>query len=584
MQTQKDNQKTVLKKQIDFLRLIHPFLNETMYHTECIELRVIKRQANLPNYKSLNLWRTDNKSLEYYETFLNKINNKPVCVYYSVFSFDYNKECYKADGKPFQKGRINNQNSLYTQILIMDFDNISEEEYQKQKDIFKKLDIETISVFTGNGYQDIILLKEKVYDTKILKSFTDLLISKGFNVDPTIIDPARIMRMPYTYNCKAFDSKSKNYSEKPKAIRTYIKNKTEKRYPVSEIFDKINMLPDKNKKTTKIKSDSELEDKLISFPALIEFKKIYPALENYNIPVAIKNMLMSTREGYRNKALLFLVPYLRNGLNLDITTIKKILSIWAANCKPQLDVQFVKNEIDRLLTYDFNKKAGKYDESMKKEFGALNLKNKKDVYKKNEGKVIIPNKIFDLYSSLSDCSVKIYFLMKVQENLKNKSSWTTDELLQFTKISTSTFYRNIPHLLDAMLVEKIEMNRKTGQPTTYSLKNCNLSKGFTIFDPGTIENMVFNENKKLTDGEIKLYTYLYYSTGSNGETWKSQETIGKAINKKRNSISEMTDSLSKKEYLIKEIFVGEDNKPHNRYIINYMSSSSSSSSSLSVYY
>ena len=204
------------------------------------------------------------------------------------------------------------------------------------------------------------------------------------------------------------------------------------------------MLPDKNKKTTKIKSDSELEDKLISFPALIEFKKIYPALENYNIPVAIKNMLMSTREGYRNKALLFLVPYLRNGLNLDITTIKKILSIWAANCKPQLDVQFVKNEIDRLLTYDFNKKAGKYDESMKKEFGALNLKNKKDVYKKNEGKVIIPNKIFDLYSSLSDCSIKIYFLMKVQENLKNKSSWTTDELLQFTKISTSTFYRNIP--------------------------------------------------------------------------------------------------------------------------------------------
>ena len=71
-----------------------------------------------------------------------------------------------------------------------------------------------------------------------------------------------------------------------------------------------------------------------------------------------------------------------------------------------------------------------------------------------------------------------------------------------------------------------------------------------------------------------------------GKRGKVKETIGKAINKKRNSISEMTDSLSKKEYLIKEIFVGEDNKPHNRYIINYMSysSSSSSSSSLSVYY
>ena len=576
-----EDMKNVSTKQLNFLKLIHPFLDEHIYHNECIELRPIKRQENLLSCKSLNLWSISEKSLVYYDNFLKKINGLPMCLYYSVFTLDYNKKCFNSEGKLFQKGRINNQNALYTQILVMDFDDITNDQYEQQKEILKKLGINTISIFTGHGYQDIILLNEKTYDTNILKNFTNLLLKKGFSVDSSIIDSARVMRLPYTFNCKAFDSKSKYFSADPEPIKVEILNSTEKRYSLKEIFTKISTIPNKTEKKQVNKTLFIQKNNLQKNTILLnDFENYYPMLKTYEIPDAIKKMLMMTKEGLRNKALLFLVPYLRNHLQFDIPLIKEILSIWGTNCIPKLDSQFVKKEVERLLTYNFNSKIGKYDESLKNEFGILDFGDK-DQYKTNAGNIIVSNKIFDLYPILSDCSLKIYYLMKVQNNLKNKSCWTADEIVDIAKISLPTFYRNITYLTKSSLVLKTEPDKKKGQPTTYSLLDLDLSKGYTFFNTSTIENMVFNENKKLTDGEIKLFTYLYFSTGNNRETWKSQDTIGKAIGKKRNSVSEMTKNLNKKEYLKKEFFIGEDNKPHNRYIINYSFSSSSSSS---VYY
>lgn len=567
-----------IEKQLEFLSLVHPFLNENTYHVECLEVRPISRTNSL-NFNSLNLWRTDEKSIVYYENFFAKVNNKPICLYYSVFTLDYEKKCYKSNGVEYQKGNINNQNALYTQVLVMDFDNISEELYQKQKKILEDIGIETISIYSGHGYQDIILLKEKVYDKNILKTFTGLLLQKGFDVDSSIVDPARVMRLPFTYNCKSFDEKSKQYQNNPSPRRTYIKSTTTKRYNVKEVFEKLKNL---NNKEICTQSLISANTNLININKE-NFIQTYPALKNYNIPSAVKRMLMSTKEGYRNKVLLFVVPFFRNYLQLDITTIKQILSIWANNCIPVLDVKFVRTEVERLLTYDYNNNLGTYDVLMKKEFGILETDIlDKELYKKNSGRIVIPNEIFKLYPFLSDCSVKIYYLMKAQENLKKQNKWTTKELLQITKISAATFYRNITYLLKYSLVEKIEANKKSGQPAMYLLSSQPIISNYTIIDVGTIENMIFHQDKNLTDGEIKLYTYLYYSTGKNKETWQSQDTIGKAIGKKRNSVSEMTDNLDKKEYLKKEIYIGEDNKPHNRYIINYLSIPPSFSSIITV--
>lgn len=572
---------TQLEQQMKFLQLIHPFLKEEAYHEECLELRPIRRTSGFP-FKSLNLWRLDDKSIEFYKNFLYRINGSPVCLYYSVFTFDSKMECYKPDGTLYQKGCINNQNVRYTQILVMDFDGITDEEYLKHKWTLLDLDIETISIFTGHGYQDIILLNERIYDKDILKNFTNLLLSRGIPVDPSIIDPARVMRMPYSFNCKAYDSKSNYFSSNPEPIPVRVLGMTERRYSAEEIFQKIRSLPS-------INGEFEVENKEKNLPTTIEeelletidldrakevnwsipFEEIYPMLKDIDIPEPIRKMLYSTRKGYRNKSLLFLVPFLRNYLGLEINIIKEIISIWATRCIPQLEVPFARSEVDRLMTYDYDAKIGKYDDEMREEFGVIDL-GEKDVYERNLGKVVIPNQIFSLYDSISDCAVKIYYAMKAEEVLSNKKEWIMEDILKVANISQATFFRNIKDLTKFNLVEKTRANKKLNQPAKYFLvKIKDISKGYTTFNPGIIENMIYHQKKSLTDGEIKLFTYLNFLTGNKRETWKSQEEIGKAINKKRNSVSEMIASLEEKGYIIKEGFRSENLTEHKRYIINY---------------
>lgn len=562
-----------LQKQLEFLQLIHPFLKEQTYHNECIEIRPIKRTPGYP-IKSLNLWRIDEKAVDYYKKFLYKINGIPVCLYYSVFAFDSRQEYYKPDGTLYQKGCINNQNSKYTQILVMDFDGISEEEFNNQISILKSLGIETIDIFTGHGYQSIILLNERIYNKDILKDFTNLLLQKGFLVDDKIVDSARVMRMPFSFNCKAYDKNSKYYSDNPQPVEVTLLNLAYRRYSSDDIFFLISSLPDVNVSKEKTEH-SDQSDKIANYetktnlPDDFDIVEWYPMLKDKKLPEAVKNILYQTREGYRNKVLLFIIPFFRNYLQLEVSDIKDILSIWATRCIPRLEPSFVRKEVERLLTYEFDGNCGKYDESMKKEFGVLDI-GEKDLYVLHSGKVLIPNQVFELYDSLSDGAVKLYFSMKAQEQLSSKKSWEIEEIMGFSNISKATFHRNIKELINFGLVLKHQGNRRAQEKTLYSLyKQLHFPTGYTLFDVGTIENMIHNAQKRLTDGEMKLFTYLYYKASVKGETWASQDKIALAIGKKRNSVSEMTDNLHHKKYLIKETYTGEDKKLHSRYIINY---------------
>lgn len=571
-----------MEKQLEFLRLVHPFLNEEDYSEVCMEIRPIRRTSGYP-LKSLNLWQINEKALHFYEKFLNRINGQAVCLYYSVFAFNSQKACYKADGTMYQKGKINNQNAEFTQVLVMDFDGISEKEYKHYKHIFKDLNIETISIFSGHGYQDIILLSERIYDKKILEQFTGLLLQKGFPVDSSIKDPARVMRMPYSFNAKAFDEKNKHHHEKPELIPTKILSWTEKRYHLEEVFQQLMSLSDKNtgepikdsfeEKTSPstIKtnsSDNLVENDLEEMNRLL-LNELYPLLEGEDIPLPIQRMLYQTREGFRNKVLMFLIPYLRNHLALKVDEIKEIISIWAGQCEPKLDIPFARMEAERILNYQYTGKLGAYDDDMKKEFGRLDF-GELDVYERNRNRVVIPNQVFRLYDTLSEGAVKIYFAMKAQAYLSPKKAWEQEDIEKFAAVSKATFYRNIKELMKFSLVEKIKGSKKEGTKTTYRLIDPeHLPHGYTLFDAGTIENMIHHEYKSLTTGELKLYTYLSYITRNLTETWMSQERIGKEINMPRTTVCYLTGKLEEKQYIDKETYKGEDNKDHCRYRLNY---------------
>jgi len=553
-----------LNKIINFIELIHPFLKEDTYKSECIEIRAIGRQKYLNN-KNLNLWRiNDKKAQQYFEKFFVTSIDKPYCLYYSVFSLDYNKKTYRSDGAEYQKGYINNQNSIFTQILIADFDNIQLEEYLKYYNQFLDIGIEPITIFTGHGYQLIILLKEKCYDQQILKLFNQTLAHKGFPIDEQIIDSARIMRLPYTYNNKEFDENNSYYTNNPLKIETYIVHSTKKRYFVEDVFTALGKSISISNSPNTSKTSVPRQNTIIP--------KAYN-IESFNkLPTAIQNMLAETKEGFRNSVLLFLVPYFRNYENLSVNEIKDILSVWATRCKPALDIYFVRSEVERLLNYEFKGKCGKYSDKLKREFGDLNLDAYFNINVKT-GDVVFPNTFFKLYDSLHPCSIKIYLALKVKEHLLNKKEFTMDEISQCTGIAVKTLYKYLPELVKFSLLYHKKACRKTNTPSSYILPSkYDFSQGYTLINAGVIENMIFNSNKSLLDTEIKVVTYFYFMVGSDKkECWISVRQLSNKINISYNRISELTSSLNDKEYLIKETYIGEDGNHHSRYKLNYVS-------------
>lgn len=558
-----------LIKQIRFLKAIYPWLSEDNYQDGAVELRPIKRDKEAKYIKSYNTWRLEEKDINSLRDFLALLNGQGYCLYYSLFTLDYNK----TSGK--QKGKINLDNALYTSVLGADFDNITFDEFKAEKQKFINLGLETIDIFTGHGFQSLILLKEKVWDKEIIKKYTKLLISKGFKVDTAIVDCARVFRMPYSFNCKSLDTKNKHYMEG--IVPTTDVNWTEKRYHLADVFKALNTLP------TVIEQMEELDIKEIKTePVTIKEKKIQLdkikeikniKIENLNtlyselidterLPEPIQKMLQGTPSGLRNNVMLFIIPFLRHTLGLNIQTIKSILTIWGSLCTPALDKAFIEQETDRIYKYGFKGQQGKYTTELREAYGYLEF-NKFT----RQNKILIPNSIFEDFDVICDGAVKIYLALKLTEQVDGVKEFTQKEIEDISQISRRTFFRNINDLLSMGYICKRKSNRRLGEEYIYYINPYFSSiNGFTMLENAVVKLML----TELTDGEMKLYSYLCFMIGSTkNDCWASQKYLAKKIGKKdHSSISKMTDELVKKKYITKKT-VEKDNIKHCIYNLNY---------------
>lgn len=572
-----------IKEQFSFLRKIHPFLDDDNYHEECIEIRPIARIKN-KYFKSLNIWRLDNKGKELYLKFLRKVNGQAVCIYYSGYTMDYKKETFTADGKLSEKGKINKENAIYTQILPMDFDNLSLEQFEDEISRLNNLGIETINIFTGHGFQSLILLNTKVYDKDLYRKFTYLLLSRGFSVDPKIIDPSRILRLPYTFNCKEFDERYN--TNNPKAIATFILNDTNIRYSPEEVFELISSLKIRDEsynislEAFKCPSESvnlfnrpisllEQNKRLISENnELIEYKNIndlYNDIINFDaLPNAVQKMLIETPKGYRNSTLMFLIPFFRNKIGLSFEKIIEIMKIWNKNCSPPQDEDFIVSEVKRIYSYNY-KGTGAYTKELAEKFGYIEFEE----YKLKD-KIIIPNVLFHNYDKLHETAVKIFFMMKLFEERNDIKEWDIELIAKVSKVSEKTVRRYIKQLIDIGLIDKKNGNKRNKEKDKYYISIFwDKSFGFTKFNPYTIESMIYTELDVLIDSEIKVYTYIYFMLNGtdNSKCYASQSYIGKKVGLTRQRVSEITDSLVAKRRLQKKKYIGEDNLPHCIYYL-----------------
>lgn len=528
----------------DFLSQVHPSLTDETRRDACVEIRPILREGkDYALSKSLVLWSLDDASIPYLKDFLLSHNKVPVCIFYSVFSFDNSK--YR---------RIKSSNSLYTNEIALDFDDIDEKEQAYYDALLHEAGIYPMWVFTGHGYHAHILLSEDVYDTDILQKFIYLFKEKGFPVDESCKDPARLMRLPFTFNCKSFAEAESKEKEKPRLCE--VVQFSEHRHSLQELYFKINMLQtvslcpeneelnlSEQKKGQK-KAIQSMEEGLDR----IELKKIpYPHIGKYTIPDAVCKMLAATPKGYRNSVLAFLIRYFNRTLHLSKEQIQEILLIWGSEaCMPSMNENELMSDFNRIY---HNYGGLPYDSKLASKFGIIPFGNDLIISKKE---VAIPNEFFHDFDSLSGPVVRMYLAIKLLEHTKDETS--QESIAKFLKISTRIVRKTLNLLMQSGHCYMRKGNAKLKVPHTYHTNHLyDKSKGLSVFTYNDLKCYITElfDDKKRGNNELKLYLYMQHKFRS-GEIFMSQSTFGEYLNLKQNSVCEIVGRLVEKGFLYVE--------------------------------
>lgn len=597
-----------VKKQIKHLKLVNPDAAiEDGYKDGTMELRFLRRtDEGTKTEWSYNTWVLNEESEKYLFEKMSKMNGLPCCTYYSAYTFT---RLTKDEKKVNQ---ITNDVSLHTSVLPMDFDEISESEFLSYKQIFTDLGFETLDVFSGHGYQSLILLDEKNYNKNLFGDFTDLLLRKGFPVDSKIRDSARILRLPYTFNCKEFLPTDKHYNpDNPKGIPTYVYNETRQRYDVKSVFEKIESLPDvPKKKTVRNPLDMTVEEFLTQFgedeieekvetvkltrPAkpvesiktiksnenvksvktqktknvLVtsgqkeendmeikskeEYEKLYEHIEFMKLPEAVQSILMGVKQGIGNDSLLFLVPMLKNRFKLSLDKQIETMKVWGSHCSPVWSEEEIEKEVKR-LNKDYPKMQamhGKYTDELFEQFGELVWVKWKD-----EDEIILENEVFEKIKYIGDGPFQLYLSLKLLVHEEGRNNFTNDDICERVGVSLRTFERGILPLTKQGLVTKKRMSRTNGLKYEYYLNPYHSeTKGYTVIKASLID-LLFA--KKISKGAFSLYLYLKYMVGnSKKECWSSQIYLAKELGKtSQTTISKLTDELHNQKFIRKEVIV-----------------------------
>lgn len=515
---------------MSFLELIHPEILDPKSDT-CVEIRAINR-INKKDISSCNIWNNE-KSFPYLEKYISKISRKTACVYYSVYSMN----------KKDKEKLINSNNSQATRIVVADFDNINKDKFYEYYNKLTTIGIKPIVVNSGNGYQIIILLNREIKNKTVLKRFNNVLYSKGFDVDLNIQSSAQLMRLPFSYNCKEFDINNKKYQEKPEKKSTFIEQYSTERYSLSYIFEALSNLEtvrDIKKNKNELKPDILYGNE--------DYLSVISEQDWAGFPSAVQNMLLYCEKGFRNNALISLITYFKKQ-KYSQQKVATILKIWSRHTSPNMNMEFLSAEINRLYKYNFASIDRFYNYQMVERFGAFEINF--DINQKEA--LFISNKLFSNYKNIKGSTIKLYLFMLYEFNINNNGI-TKDYALQKLNISHATFNRAIKQLKKEGLLRTIKSYKKECIQYIYlPVNEIQVKKyGYTVLQYQLVFDILFNEYSKLNSNEIKVYLYMHKQMNLKNRTWESQETIGEKTGLTSCSISRITTKLCIKKYINKE--------------------------------
>lgn len=527
---------------VDFLKQIRP--NLTKENNREIEIRLLRRDKadNFLGTFRLSDFNeyTKNKLIE----FLTYVENFKYCTYYSVYGFDKTILPIINDEEK-KTPKIAKNNAKDTSILVADFDNISEENFDKYYIEFISLNIEpSITIFSGHGYQCIWKLDKNYDDLMLLKKFTKQLLALNFPIDNKIKDCARLMRVPGTFNCKDIDSIIPTYIYKQTTEKEKIKE-----YSVEDLFSKIRL------------NTYNTEENI----SVGNLQEIYPMLNIKQLPTPIHKMLQGFVEGKANNVLMFLTLYFRE-LGFSKGKIKEIISILAKQGTYPWDEDFVLKEVDRFF-YNRQYSAKTVYLSSLKEFGYF------DFQLTNNENLKINNYVMLNVKNISSKAFIIYLQMLIYVHNGEENSFTLKDISDLVKCSERRLKDKLDELLKIGLLDKKRSYKKDGNAYLYYINGFLrfTEKGFTNFHIASLKLLLKQlEYKEINETQVIICLYLKQRCyNENNMCYLTLETIGNDLGFTKSTISKAFSKIEEAKLITRTKIPVTDFQYRYNYFLNY---------------
>lgn len=495
---------------------------------------------------------------------LSKLNLNEYNIYYSLYRYEL------TDSK---RRMINRANSRCTSVLALDFDKIDEAKKNELYKFFTARGIYPMVVSSGYGYHFLFRLNKTYYDTNLLAEFNKLAIGLGLPADSAVKDCARVLRLPFTFNCKKVLNEDGTIDHS-KALACTVVQYSGNTYSAEELFEKL------GGSYTYVESSYSLvveEDTLAEGADASYFKTIQEVvkthyrgcLKHLDLPLNVLQMLcVGGREGARNECIMYLIYFFKNYLNYNKLELKRLIVQWNNLTTKSLDTKELESTFERLFKRNY---GCEYSKKLQDIYGAKDTKSytkiKKLVLDNKVQNIVIPNKLFMYLDKLNITGVRVflYYLLvanriKLNDNYFNYilkgdlaeavgvSDRTLDRYLKLLTKHQLLMYTKLPTSLITSL--KVEGKKVNGNTKALTLHNSiQLNTNYTKITKDMLQYLLVDLS---AIGGV-LYVYAYSQLQRLGGDFNlSQVTIGNRLNISQGAVSTGYKELLTKGYLKKE--------------------------------
>ncbi|MBI6108742.1 hypothetical protein [Clostridium perfringens] len=547
----------------DICRL-HTELTDGTPGEHCVEIRPLMRKANLKGkhdvaIKNFHLWRADAETKERFCDWVEKdLRNQGCCLYISVYCFDSAIKVLKENGSEYRAYTINKHNQLYTRVMVVDLDHVTESENNRFDSVMEELSIPFQSIQTSeSGFQKRFYLEDQVEDSFALSIFAKLLINKGFNVDPKVINRGQVVRLLGSVNNKVFSPKHK----RNKQFSVGLVKDTDKKIAFKELLNKINGLPDcafpkyinlnlmNVKDAVAIKKDNFKPIAYYNEDVFIEhYNDIIPEHYLNDIQKPIKFMLTDTDDGYTDAVVMFIIPYLKNTLKLSFEQTKVIMDKWA-----ELNGYTEQDKYERIYYTEYKRGFGVYTTELQQRYGSISFnKNYDTIIKINDNTANLKPIIFDekVYPGLDKTALKVFVGFLFEYKASGKITWSIKEVMEFNNISKPTTIKALKHLVEKDFVSCSEKFKTKGDGNEYTLTKTYVALKTERRLEFTLTQLR-EMNQALKGNEIKVFIYMRFVILKcmDGQYYGNQSDIAKAVGMSQQTVSDVLKSLNKKRFI-----------------------------------